>query len=65
MTIQKTINNYLDAVEKKFGADARKKTVVKHRGGNTFALKRANALHAQSVDLGNLSLMTRQLQTNS
>jgi len=36
MAIQQTIKNYLDAVEKKFGIEARKNTELQHRGGSTF-----------------------------
>jgi len=61
MAIQKAMNNYLAAVENRFGSDARNKTVVSHRGGNAFAVKRADALHPQIVDMGNLTLMTRHL----
>ncbi len=65
MAIQKTIKNYLDAVEKKFGAEARKNTKLQHRGGSTFMLKRADANHPQLVDLGNLSYMARQMQASA
>ncbi|MDQ6996725.1 MAG: hypothetical protein Q9M82_04595 [Mariprofundus sp.] len=62
MAIQKTINNYLEAVEKKFGIEARKNTKLQHRGGSTFMLKRADANHPQVIDMGSLSQMTRQMQ---
>ena len=65
MAIHKAIDTYLDAVEKKFGTDVRRKTEVAHRGGNTFVLKRAEARHGQVVDLGNLTLMTKHLQANA
>jgi len=63
MAIQQTINHYLDAVEQRFGAAARKQTKLEHRGGRTFLLKRADAKRPQLVDLGNLSRMTAQLRT--
>jgi len=65
MAIRKTIKNYLDAVEKKFGTEARKNTKLQHRGGSTFILKRADAKHPQVIDLGNLSQMARQMQTSA
>jgi len=65
MAIQNTINNYLDAVEKKFGIEARRKTDLQHRGGSTFMLKRADATHAQTIDMGNLSQMAKQLQASA
>ncbi len=65
MAIQKTIKNYLDAVEKKFGIEARKNTKLKHRGGSTFMLKQADANHAQVIDLGSLSQMTRQIRASA
>jgi len=65
MAIQKTIKNYLDAVETKFGIDARKNTDLQYRGGSTFMLKRADANHAQVIDLGNLSQMAKQMQASA
>lgn len=65
MAIHEAIDTYLNAVEKKFGTDARRKTEVAHRGGNTFVLKRAGAKHSQVVDLGNLTLMAKHLQSNA
>jgi len=65
MAIHNTINNYLDAVEKRFGTEARKNTKLKHRGGSKFLLKQAEAKHSQVVDMGNLTLMARQLQANA
>ena len=63
MAVKKAINKYLEAIEKKFGADARQNTQLEYRGGNNFFLKKANASYGQVVDLGNLSLMTRHLQS--
>jgi len=63
MEIKKAMNNYLEAIEKKLGADARKNTRLEHRGGMNFFLKKADARHGQVVDLGNLTLMTRHIQT--
>ena len=65
MAIQQTIKHYLDAVEQRFGAAARRQTKLEHRGGRTFMLKRAEANQPQLVDLGSLSRMTAQLQTGS
>jgi len=62
MEIKKAMNNYLAAIEKKFGADARKKTRLEHRGGLNFFLKKAEARHGQVVDLGNLTLMTKHIK---
>lgn len=63
MAIQQTINHYLDAVERRLGAAARQQTTVKHRGGRTFLLKRADATRPQLVDMGTLSRMTAQLHS--
>jgi len=65
MAIRKTIKNYLDAVEKKFGTEARKNTKLQHRGGSTFILKRADATHPQVIDLGSLSQMARQMRASA
>ncbi len=65
MAIQNTIKNYLDAVEKKFGVEARKNTELKHRGGATFMLKRADAKHPQVTDLGSLAQMARHMQAHA
>jgi hypothetical protein len=65
MAIQQTIKNYLDAVEKKFGIEARKNTQLQHRGGSTFMLKRADANHPQVIDMGSLSHMARQMQATA
>jgi len=65
MAIQKTINNYLKAVEKKFGIDARKNTELEYRGGSTFMLKRADAQHPQVIDMGSLSQMARQMRAST
>ncbi|PIP02961.1 MAG: hypothetical protein COW18_03805 [Zetaproteobacteria bacterium CG12_big_fil_rev_8_21_14_0_65_54_13] len=65
MAIHEAITTYLDAVEKKYGADARKHTEVKHRGGTTFVLKQAESLHAQIVDLGRLNQMSKHLQNHA
>jgi len=65
MAIHNTINHYLDAVEKRFGAEARKNTTLTHRGGSKFLLKRADANHPQVVDMGSLRLMARQLQATA
>ena len=62
MAIQQTIKNYLDAVEKKFGIEARKNTELQHRGGSTFMLKQADAKHPQVINLGSLAQMARQMQ---
>jgi hypothetical protein len=65
MAIQQTINNYLSAVEKKFGPEARQQTRLQHRGGTTFVLKPAHAKHARVVDLGRLSQMARHLHASA
>ncbi|GMR00256.1 MAG: hypothetical protein BMS9Abin18_1094 [Zetaproteobacteria bacterium] len=60
LTVKKTINEYLDATERKYGASVRKQTSVEHRGGIQIVLKRPDR-HAQTVDVGSLRLMTEQL----
>ncbi|TLS68291.1 hypothetical protein FE236_04990 [Mariprofundus erugo] len=62
MAIHQTISNYLDAVEKSAGIEARSATELEYRGGRSFFLKRSDDRHGQIVDMGNLTLMTRQLQ---
>ena len=63
MHIKSTIRNYLEAIEKKFGSHTRANTVLEHRGGVNFILKRAESKHAQVVDMANLKLMTKHLHT--
>ncbi|MFQ5344744.1 MAG: hypothetical protein ACE5DZ_02150 [Mariprofundus sp.] len=63
MEIKKAMNNYLAAIEKKFGAEARKSIRLEYRGGLKFFLKKGEAAHGQVVDLGNLTLMTRHIQS--
>jgi len=63
MIIKQTITSYLEATEQKFGSSARAKTVLKHRGGRTFFLKKHNAAHGQTINLGDLKLMIRHLKT--
>ncbi len=61
MTVNKTIRDYLDALERKVGAKARKETQVEYRGGAQVVLKRPGR-HPQAVDVGTLRLMTERLQ---
>lgn len=63
MAIYQTMKNYLDAVEKVAGVEARSAIALEYRGGRSFFLKRSEDRHGQLVDMGNLTLMTRQLQT--
>jgi len=58
------MKQYLDAVEKRFGTETRNNTQLTHRGGTKFVLKRHDAKHPQLVDMGNLALMARHLQTS-
>lgn len=62
MAIQDTIQNYLDAVEQKFGKEARKNTVLKHREGTDFVLKRADSAKPTLVDMETVQLMTGYLK---
>ena len=61
MAIQKTINHYLEAVEKRFGTEARRKTDLQYRGGTKFVLRRANAEHPQLIQLARLKSTTKYL----
>jgi len=62
--IEKTIQNYLDAVEQHYGQEIRDKTVIKHLGSSTFLLKKHNVQQARTVDMDDLQLMTRHLKAN-
>jgi len=62
MTIQKTINEYLDAVEKKFGTEAREQTTLVHEDGSVFVLKRHSDKRPSTVMMGDLLLMTKHLK---
>jgi len=64
MAMQKAIDRYLDAVEAKFGADRRNNTQLKHSGGMNFILKRGEGKSEQSIDLEDLLLMTKHLQSS-
>lgn len=61
MTVKTLIRDYLDALERKFGAAARKQTKVEYRGGTQVVLKQPGR-HPQAVDVGSLRLMTERLQ---
>jgi len=61
--IDKTIQNYLKAVEQQFGQENREKTVLKHLGSSTFFLKKHNVKQGRTVDMGDLQLMTQHLET--
>ncbi len=61
MAIQNTIQQYLDAVEKKFGHQARTDTILTHRNGSSFYLKRDNQSKPSLVDMGTIQLMTKQI----
>ncbi len=61
MTVKTLIRDYLDALERRFGAKARKETQVEYRGGSQVVLKRPGR-HPQAVDVGSLRLMTERLR---
>jgi len=61
--IEKTIQNYLDAVEHKYGRDNRGKTVVKYLGSTTFFLKKHHVEQGRTIDMDDLQLMTRHLKS--
>jgi len=58
-----TISSYLQAVEQQFGSMARSKTILKHRGGRTFFLKKHSDKYGHTIHLGDLQLMIRHLKT--
>ncbi len=62
--IEKTIQNYLNAVEQQYGQENRAKTVVKHVGSSTFFLKKHNVKQGRTVDMDDLQLMTHHLETD-
>jgi len=63
MIIKQTITSYFEATEQKFGSSARAETVLEHRGGRTFFLKKHNVEHGQTISMGDLKLMIRHLKT--
>lgn len=62
MAIQNTIKQYLDAVEIKFGHQARQNTTLTHRNGSSFYLKRDDQRNPSLVDMGMIQLMTKQME---
>jgi len=62
--IEKTIQDYLNAVEHKYGLENRNKTVVKHIGSSTFFLKKHHVEQGRTIDMGDLQLMTRHLKSS-
>jgi len=62
--INNAIESHLNAVETKFGKEAREKTRLIHQDGSIFILKRHNAKQPFTVFLGDLLLMTKHLQKN-
>jgi len=62
-TIEKTIQNYLNAVEHKYGLENRNKTVVKHLGGSTFFLKKHHRAQGRTIAMDDLQLMTNHLKS--
>ncbi|MDQ6995803.1 MAG: hypothetical protein Q9M18_09440 [Mariprofundaceae bacterium] len=62
MAVQKTIKAYLEAVETKFGHQARENTILTHRNGVSFYLKRDGQDQATLVDMGMVQLMTKQME---
>jgi len=65
MAITKTIQKYLDAVEKKLGTQAREKTTLTYRNGSSFCLKRGDQNQTTVIDMGTLQLMTKQLERDA
>jgi len=63
-TIEKTIQNYLNAVEHKYGLENRKKTIVKQIDGSTFFLKKHNLEQGRTIYMGDLQLMTKHLESS-
>jgi len=63
VTIEKTMQDYLNAVEQQYGQENREKTVIKHLGSSTFFLKKHNVEQGRTVDMGDLQLMTHHLET--
>jgi len=61
--IEKTMQNYLNAVEQQYGQKNREKTMLKHLGSSTFFLKKHNVEQGRTVDMGDLQLMTQHLET--
>ncbi len=62
--VEKTIQNYLDAVEHKFGRDSRERTIVKHLGSTNFLLKKHSAEQGRTVHMDDLQLMARHLMAS-
>jgi hypothetical protein len=60
--IKKAIANYLDAVEKKYGADVRVRTTVEHREGTDMVITQGKK-GPQLIDLGTLYSLTNMLKS--
>jgi len=63
--MESAINEYLDAVEKTAGKEARMHTSVEPRGGAHVVLKRSDDDEPQLIHLGRLEDMTELLQHKS
>jgi len=59
--IKMAIANYLDAVEKKYGAVVRVRTTVEHREGTDLVIKQGKKA-PQLIDLGTLYSLTTLLK---
>lgn len=59
---KQAIANYLDAVEKAYGAEVRKTTLVEHRGEGTLFIRQGSR-EAQYIDMGMLYNLTNMLRT--
>jgi len=65
MTMHKAISDYLNAVENKFGVEARSATKLVHHDGSIFILKRHTDKNPSTVMLGDLQLMIKQLERHA
>lgn len=61
--IHQAIDQYLDAVEKVYGADYRKQTEVSFGGGHYVTIKRPDDPEGEIIPVGHLALMTEKLNT--
>ncbi|MBF0282461.1 MAG: hypothetical protein HQM07_07865 [Zetaproteobacteria bacterium] len=63
MAIENNIKNYLSAVERAFGIEAKNSTILEHKGGNMFLLKRHTERVPSIVDMQTVNLMTSHLHS--
>ncbi len=59
MEVQRAISTYLELVERRLGREARRQTVLEHRGGRNLFLKSPYMEQGRLIDIGTLMQMIR------